>query len=268
MSSAQQHNRKRVWVHRLIQGRVLTNIAIYWVLYHVVLWHAMFLHRFLQYREGLIVGQLPVPFAELYGQFVIDHIGFVVCAGLVLPIVMWDALCFSHRIVGPLHRIKTSLQQLARGELIPRVRLRKKDFLGDLAGAFNDLRDRIASEVDFDEAATGSENIPSANEPGREEVVQLELASTISDPVSSGDCESVCIVDSEHEFAVSVDDRALTNRVVGGQSKPEFENAIGSEELQPDEFNILQEIWDLQERESVARSAIPAQSTGSENLRG
>jgi methyl-accepting chemotaxis protein len=137
--------RKKVYVSRMIQGRLLQRLAMYWGLYHLVLWHTMFLYRCLQYRGELLAGGQPVPFAELYGGFVAQHYSVVVCALAVFPIVFWDMLRQTHRVAGPLVRFQNALRQLAAGEPVERIRLRKGDLVLELQDAFNEFLESAQS---------------------------------------------------------------------------------------------------------------------------
>ena len=60
-----------------------------------------------------------------------------ICAIAILPIVLWDLLKFSHRIVGPLIPFQRSIERLTAGEQVTEVRLRHGDLLSDLQSAFN-----------------------------------------------------------------------------------------------------------------------------------
>lgn len=54
------------------------------------------------------------------------------------------ALIFSHRIVGPIFRIKRYIDMLADGQDIPVVKIRKNDEFQDVAQSLERLRKRIA----------------------------------------------------------------------------------------------------------------------------
>ena len=137
MPAPQAYPRKRLFVNREIQGRLLARIALYWLLYHGVLWMAMFFHRYAEYRGAVLAGAEPRSFANLYGQFVQEHLSMWFCAAAILPIVLWDFLKFSHRVAGPLVRFQRTLESLAAGETVHEVRLRRGDLLMDLQASFN-----------------------------------------------------------------------------------------------------------------------------------
>ena len=132
-----QKKRARLFVNRTIQGRLLGRTTLYWILYHGVLWMAMFMYRYAEYRGTLLAGATPRTFNNLYGEFVRENFSLWVCSLAILPIVLWDLLCFSHRIVGPLRRFEVALQDLTAGKSVPAVKLREHDLLPELQNAFN-----------------------------------------------------------------------------------------------------------------------------------
>lgn len=129
--------RKKLFVNPFAQGRTIAHVAFYWGVYHLILWHVMFLYRYCQYRGELAAGAPPRTFADLYGQFTLTHFSMLVCGLAILPLVMWDVLKLTHRFVGPLVRVKNSLAMLGRGEQVGEVRFRNGDFLIDLQESFN-----------------------------------------------------------------------------------------------------------------------------------
>src|SRR5690606_31679737 len=60
--------RNRRFVSRPIQGPLMMRVGLYWVLYHVVLWHALLVYRYVQHRISGGAGQTPVSFGEQFGQ--------------------------------------------------------------------------------------------------------------------------------------------------------------------------------------------------------
>lgn len=57
----------------------------------------------------------------------------------ILALIAYDAIRFVHRLIGPIHRIRGTVQALAAGEPVDLVRLRDGDFLQEFAEEFNDL---------------------------------------------------------------------------------------------------------------------------------
>ncbi|TXT21935.1 MAG: hypothetical protein FD138_3902 [Planctomycetota bacterium] len=137
MATSKAHPRKRLFVNRDIQGRLLARTGLYWVLYHAVLWMAMFFIRYAEHRGAIMAGAEPRSFGDLYGEFVHENSSLWVCAFAILPIVLWDLLKFSHRVAGPLVRFQRVLESLTAGQTVNEVRLRRGDLLFDLEIAFN-----------------------------------------------------------------------------------------------------------------------------------
>ncbi len=129
--------RKRLFVNRAIQGHLLARTALYWMLYHGVLWMAMFFCRYAEHRGAVQAGASPRTFNELYSEFTHDNLSLWVCSLAILPVVLWDLLTVSHRIVGPLVRFQRTLESLTAGDPIAPVTLRKGDLLHDLQDSFN-----------------------------------------------------------------------------------------------------------------------------------
>lgn len=137
--------RQKLFVNKAIQGRLLVRIGLYWFLYHGVLWMSLFLFRYAEHRGAVQAGALPRSFADLYQQFSREYLGVWVCAVAVAPIVLWDLLKFSHRIVGPLVRFKNTLDSLSAGKTVDPVRLRDGDLLVDLQDTFNKYLNTLQS---------------------------------------------------------------------------------------------------------------------------
>ena len=68
-------------------------------------------------------------------------VGIIVTTELLLiaPIVVWVGIRWTHRVAGPLVRIKWALEQMAQGRFDLHLTLRKGDALVDVADAINRL---------------------------------------------------------------------------------------------------------------------------------
>jgi methyl-accepting chemotaxis protein len=170
MHGSPSHPRKRLFVNRSIQGRLLARTALYWLLYHGVLWVAMFLYRYAEHRGATQAGATPRMFSDLYGEFVRQHFSMWICAVAILPIVLWDLLKFSHRIVGPLVRFQRTLERLTAGHQVDEVRLRRGDLLLDLQNSFNQYLTSLRTMQSNAELPVHSMAVPvaSASEPSLE----------------------------------------------------------------------------------------------------
>src|SRR6478672_9139087 len=99
-------DRKRIWVDNF-QTRLACRVAGYLALSLLVLVNFLFAWKL--FREG--VTDLPAQFAEL----VVDYLPVGACLLLIGPVMAWDAIRFSHRLVGPLVRFRRAMEDVANG---------------------------------------------------------------------------------------------------------------------------------------------------------
>lgn len=129
--------RNRVFVSRRIQGRLMLRVSLYWVGYHVVLWHGLLVYRFAQSRLFATAGTPSVPSENPFWQVASEYFPVVLCGLLTLPVVLIDMLHVSHRIAGPLVQFRSALLGLMAGRKVDRVILRKQDLLQEFQEDFN-----------------------------------------------------------------------------------------------------------------------------------
>ncbi len=128
------HNRTRLWVDPPFQGRLLGRVSLYLLLYAVVVFHVGFLFQCL---FVLAQGTVTKGVGELYGEYFWEQRALVIAFGLTLPVVGYDLLKFSHRLAGPLFRIRTMMADMAQGRPVTPFVARKGDLLAALIATFN-----------------------------------------------------------------------------------------------------------------------------------
>jgi hypothetical protein len=131
--------RKKTYINRRVQGRIIGRVAAYWILYHFVLWHGLFVYRYAQHRVAVAGGENALPFRQLYADFCASYSPLLFCAALILPLFMVDFVRMTHRVVGPLVRVRNALQQLMAGERVPSVEFRKGDLITEFESEFNEF---------------------------------------------------------------------------------------------------------------------------------
>ena len=62
---------------------------------------------------------------------------------LAIPIVFYLGIRQSHRVVGPMERLKHTLDAIGQGDFSQRIGLRKGDALEELAAAINRMAERL-----------------------------------------------------------------------------------------------------------------------------
>lgn len=65
---------------------------------------------------------------------------------LSIPIIAVLSIRQSHRIVGPINRIKTTLEAIGRGDFTQRIAVRHGDALEDLAASINQMAQRLQQQ--------------------------------------------------------------------------------------------------------------------------
>jgi methyl-accepting chemotaxis protein len=147
--------RKKIWIDRF-QTRLSLRIALYFVLYQVAVWAVAVI-------SGHIAVRLLSESGEGAGVYCLALL--VIAAGMLALMFIYDAVLFTHRIVGPLYRFRQILKAVAAGEEVALVTLRKNDFLVEMKDDFNEmlkgLEERGAITLK-PEAAPQQENQPVA----------------------------------------------------------------------------------------------------------
>src|ERR1043166_5133612 len=124
-----QHQRKRIWIDR-IQTYLITRIGLYCVLFQSAVWAVVLIDRSLNSALTGMFGDEGLTYCFAFGAFGV----------LLLTVaVMYDALKFAHRFVGPLYRFRKTIQAIAAGEEVELVHLRNGDYLQELKNDFNDM---------------------------------------------------------------------------------------------------------------------------------
>jgi hypothetical protein len=128
--------RKRIWVDEF-QTRLTQRIAAYLLLFLVVLVNFLFAWRLL--TEGL---------HDPVGKFVgllRDYLPVGICLLVLVPVMAWDAIRFTHRLVGPLVRFRRTMLSIAEGKPVRPIKLREGDYLTDLRDDFNLMLEGLQS---------------------------------------------------------------------------------------------------------------------------
>lgn len=80
--------------------------------------------------------------------FYVSFILILLIASLAMGLAgMLVFIFYSHRIAGPLFRFQKSLQQISGGDLTGRIRLRRKDQLGELGESINLMAESMDRQI-------------------------------------------------------------------------------------------------------------------------
>jgi hypothetical protein len=120
--------RKRIWIDRF-QTKITLRIGAYLAVFLIVLNNFLFAWQVWKYGGG--------DPSEQYRTMLQNYAPVALCMLLLVPVMAWDALRFSHRLIGPLVRFRQAMQSVARGEPIRPIKLRKGDHLIEFQDDFN-----------------------------------------------------------------------------------------------------------------------------------
>ena len=126
--------RRHYLVNKDFQIRFTRNIISYMVL--VVLVASGVVYYAFWYtinKMGIVLDELIVAI------FVSVGVALMAEAIFVLPLIVVASIFLTHKVAGPLVRIKRVLSQMGQGNFSQRIQLRKGDELGDLAETVNQL---------------------------------------------------------------------------------------------------------------------------------
>jgi methyl-accepting chemotaxis protein len=126
--------RTKIWVDRF-QTRLTWRIGGYLVLFLVVLLNFLFGWRL--WQEG------PGDPIEQFVRMVRDYLPVWIVLLALVPVMAWDAIRFTHRLVGPLQRFRQTIRDIAQGEPVHLVKLRTGDYLIDLRDDVNQMLESL-----------------------------------------------------------------------------------------------------------------------------
>ena len=135
--------RKQYFVERGLQLR-FARFVILFVLVSVLITGLMIF-----YTTFMLLGE---KLADVYPQgrlvsiFRTVHLALIIDALILLPIIFWMSIVFSHRIAGPLPKIYETLKKIGRGEFDQKIVLRKHDELTELANVINEMAQNLKSK--------------------------------------------------------------------------------------------------------------------------
>jgi len=86
------------------------------------------------YRHSVLIN---LSYLKKFKELFIFHILVLIAGGLFISLI------FSHRVVGPIYRLRQYIELLSRGEQIPQVKLRRYDEFKEVASSLDRLRESL-----------------------------------------------------------------------------------------------------------------------------
>ncbi|WP_127532551.1 methyl-accepting chemotaxis protein [Paenibacillus kobensis] len=137
-------------------------------------------------KNGYVI-QMAVPETELTEPITDMMRTTLIAAALVTLVAIAITYVFTTRLAKPIVYITEVVQQLSKGDFRPRLRIKTKDELGELASHMNGMLDSLSSTIEqvnaasISVAASAEEITASTDEVARGSVDQADRALTMSD---------------------------------------------------------------------------------------
>jgi methyl-accepting chemotaxis protein len=132
--AATREDRKKVWVDQF-QTRLFTRLCAYLAIYLFCLVNLLFVWR--------LIGEGPGNPLAQYAGVLVDYAPALIILAVMLPFLAYDAIRFSHRLVGPLARIRDVMEAVANGDPVRIIKLRDGDFPIELRDDFNRMLEAL-----------------------------------------------------------------------------------------------------------------------------
>jgi len=138
---SQLTKRKRKFVNRNIQGKILGSLAKYWIFYHLGIWCILFTFDLIPHIIAGLLNGTQFVLADFCVKFAREHFLVLTVPIVLFPVIMWDFLQVTHKVAGPLVRFRNALRDLAAGQTVEKIKLRNGDLLVEFQDAFNEFLD-------------------------------------------------------------------------------------------------------------------------------
>src|SRR5438105_3328725 len=129
--------RKKVWIDHF-QTKLTIRIFGYLGLFFIVLFNLLFSWK--MWSEG------PSDPAVQLVDTLWTYAPVFICLLILVPIMAWDTIRFSHRMVGPLVRFRKTMAAIADGEAVRPIKLREGDYLTELRDDFNRMLEQLQKQ--------------------------------------------------------------------------------------------------------------------------
>jgi hypothetical protein len=125
-----KNRRSRLMINRF-QGKLLWRFVAYWFIYQFTMWNFLFGWHVLREGRGNP--------AEQHLRFFQAQYPMLIVFAILVPFFAWDALKLSHRVAGPIYRLRQTIRTIIAGQPVRRVKLRDGDHLTEVAEDVNEM---------------------------------------------------------------------------------------------------------------------------------
>lgn len=185
MAEKTKNRRVKKYIDRQTQKR-LTFIVIINALFYIALL-ALFIFVPLAYR--IYSGEVTPEIQEAANAFLALHEHFWPAILLVLIVVGFHSIQFSHRLAGPVYRFRQTLRQMQERDFSVQTTLRKKDFFSEMMDEMNETNRILSTEIsDLKEKGDMiRQSIDEMNEHLSQEQISIESLKTSVQAISKNE---------------------------------------------------------------------------------
>lgn len=137
-------NRKRVLVYPRFQLSII-GINIGLALFMVLIFYIENVYLYSRFRESDLKNAQA--FSQLYytlaSEKALVNLIFTLTAVSIVVLMVIFGLILSHRVSGPLVKLKNHMDSIANGQQPTPVRFRKNDYFRDISESFNQMLERL-----------------------------------------------------------------------------------------------------------------------------
>ncbi len=134
--ATESFRRKKIFVEKGLQLRFARFVILFVLISCLVTGLLVFYTTFMMLGQRLADVYPP---GRLVSIFRTVHLLFVANILIMLPIIFYGSIVFSHRIAGPLPKIYRILREIGQGNFDTKIVLRQHDELKDLAEEINQM---------------------------------------------------------------------------------------------------------------------------------
>ena len=135
MTQQAADRRKKSLVDNEIQLGFARRIMLHWVVFFVV-----------GSTAGIALQMLSDPFRPIQEQLktvCYTNGPFLLALLFMLPVFVVDTIKFSHRLAGPIFRLRQTIREMANGESVAPLQTRKNDYWSTTVEDFNSLIEKV-----------------------------------------------------------------------------------------------------------------------------
>ncbi|MCA9036256.1 MAG: hypothetical protein KDA91_14065 [Planctomycetaceae bacterium] len=132
--------RKKKMVNRLIQGTMIARLGIHIFAYNIAILALIVITYAIQMSTAVVTDQAgDAEIFTLKSQLL--TVGGAML--FMMPFIVFDLLCLSNRVAGPLYRFETILADFVKSGSLTRARIREGDLLVDFEKQFNEFVEAV-----------------------------------------------------------------------------------------------------------------------------